>query len=272
MNTQPFLRGFKHLKIPIIDESGTPAWPELFPISKIDEIRDTVGPRHFSAQMLLEYIPNDQIRLNPDSVHFYNDEFNKRNAKINEYLITGVATYWDPSSGSAGGDGSVCAVVFRDDKTRCAFVHIVAYFTTHEDDAHPMATQCQMVLDLMRAHNLKHIAIEVNGIGNTLPEILRDVAARRGQPIFVQKLVNHENKTKRILDAIEPLLGTGRLFMHTYVQQTNLISEMTDWTPNGSNHDDGLDAIAGALRLNPIPIRPIGQKFKELKANTDFKI
>ena len=84
---------------------------------------------------------------------------------------------------------------------------------------------------------------------------------------------NHKKKETRILNAIEPILTTGRLYMHEKIKQTMLLSEMLAWTPMGSNeHDDGLDAVAGALTMNPHPVRAINQHNQIIHANTYFKI
>jgi hypothetical protein len=124
----------------------------------------------------------------------------------------------------------------------------------------------------MKRRGLKNIAVEVNGLGNALPEILRREAAATGQPVAVQRIANHEKKEKRILDAIEPLLGTGRLYAHRRIADTPLTDEMSDWTPDGRTHDDGLDAVAGALRIQPVPLRPRARFARQLRARTDFDI
>jgi predicted phage terminase large subunit-like protein len=310
-NDKPFLKGYRILRIPIIDSSGRAAWPEIFPIEKIDELRETVGPRHFSSQMMLEFISEDRARLDPGALIFYDGEFDARTAQIkfaerraqsedvnssklennktsselstdnlpplcalrSYNSITGVACYWDPSSAKDGADSSVCVIIFRDDKNRRAFIHDIKYLAAGDDDLHPFATQCGRILDFLTRHDQRNLAIEVNGIGNALPEILRGQALSRGRPLVIQKIVNRENKERRILDAIEPLLATGRLYAHERVRKTKLITEMEEWMPHaGANHDDGLDAVAGALRMQPIAVRPRGQMFLPLRAGTDFKV
>ena len=275
MNTepQPFLRNYRVLKIPIVDADGASAWPTVFPLEKIDQIRDIVGPRHFSAQMMLEYLPEDKARLDPGALKFYEGEFDARSAKIGDIKITGAACYWDPSGGRKKADASVCVLVYRDDKNRRAFIHDIRYLLVDDNDLHPLATQCEKVLDFMAMHGQRTIGIEVNGIGSALPEILREVSKRRGQPAVVQKIINSARKEIRILDAVEPLLTTGRLFTHERVRATLLPSEMLGWTPQGAfGHDDGLDALAGALRLTPVPIRPSGQFFRPMSAMTEFRV
>ena len=272
-NSIPFLQGYKYLKIPIVDSAGNPAWPELFPIEKIHELETVVGQRHFSAQMMLEYIPEERIHLDPGAVHFYIDDFDYQHAKIGKNIITGYTFYWDPSSGHVNSDGSVCALVYKDDKNRTAFVHDIMYMNVTDEDVHPLATQCETVLEFMRKHRLNKIGIEINGIGNALPEIMRRVAQEKQYLINILSVSNHLKKENRILNSFEPVLTTGRLYMHDKIKQTMLLSEMLAWSPVGSTeHDDGLDAVAGALAMSVCPIRPINEYAKLIKATTDFTI
>ena len=272
-NSTPFLRGYKQLKIPIVDNAGNPAWPEVFPLQKIHEIENTVGSRHFSAQMMLEYVPDERVHLDPGAINFYCDDFDVRLARIGPHEISGVSFYWDPSSGQSNADGSVCALVYRDDKNRTVFVHDVFYINVSDDDLYPLANQCDAVIDFMQKNNLTKIAVEINGLGNALPEIIRANALKKHIPINITQISNHTKKETRILNAIEPLLTTGHLYMHEKIKQTMLLSEMLAWSPIGTKeHDDGLDAVAGALTIMPVPIRPVIYNHKPIHANTDFKI
>ena len=269
----PFLSGYKILKIPIVDSAGNPAWPELFPHEKIDQMRQTVGPRHFSAQMMLEFISPERARLDPGGVQFYDAEFEPRTAKIGEYQISGCVLYWDPSTGRSKRDGSACVLLYRDDKNRHIFIHNILYLTVPDSEQFPLSRQCDMVIDFMCQYGLNKITIETNGIGGGLPEIMRDCAMRRGCGIYVNRVANNRAKSERILSAIEPVLSTGHLFAHTRVQKTPLIAEMIGWSPVAyAGHDDGLDAVAGAIAQTPTPVRPLGHVIKTFNANTNFKI
>ena len=271
--SMPFLSGYKLLKIPIVSADGTPAWPELFPIAKINQMRQIVGPRHFSAQMMLEFVPTERIRLDPGQIHFYEDVLDIHNARLGAHLITGASVYWDPSSGRRKSDHSVCVLIYRDDKNHNVFIHDVMYMTVADNETHPLNTQCEMVIEFMHRYGMRRIAIETNGLGNALPEIMCDTAARCGQNIYVNKITNNKNKSDRILDAIEPLLTSGHLYAHTRVQYTPLLSEMLGWSPvGGVGHDDGLDAVAGAISTTPIVIHRAGAGVRPIYANTNFKI
>ena len=269
----PFLRGYRELKIPIISPDGTPAWPEMFPAACLEELRQTVGARYFSAPMMLEFIAPDRAKLDPDALHLYNDDFNPHTARLGEHTVTGATVYWDPSTGRKNADGSVCILLYRDDKTKNLFIHDVAYLVVPDDEVHPLARQCEMVLCFMQRHGIYRICVETNGLGNALPEIMRDVCARRNVTVTIQKIISHQRKETRILDAIEPVLTAGRLHAHVRIQSTPLIAEMLGWTPVGTiGHDDGLDALAGAICAQPIPVRPLGRSAQIFSANTDFKI
>lgn len=266
------MRGYKKLKIPIIDDNGTPTWPELFPAEKIAEIRDTVGLRHFSAQMMLEYIASDKIRLDPGAINIYDDDFDIHKCYLGEKTITGATVYWDPSIGHSGSDNSVCVMLYRDDKNKYIFLHDILYLVVPDEQTHPLTTQCNMVLDFMSKHNMFRINIEVNGLGNALPEIMHDTAIKRGLNITVNRITNHKNKESRILDAIEPVLTSGHLFAHSRISKTPFYSEMLGWAVDTNCHDDGLDAVAGAINASSIPMRPLGVRVRPITANTNFQI
>ena len=152
-------------------------------------------------------------------------------------------------------------------------IHDILYISVSDDDTHPLATQCETILDFMQKHKINRIGIEINGIGNALPEIMMRVAKNHDMQINIIQISNHTKKETRILNAIEPILNTGRLFAHNRIKQTFLLSEMLAWSPIGSaEHDDGLDAVAGALAMIPNPIRPIVYNNGFIKANTEFKI
>ena len=223
--------------------------------------------------MMLEYIAPERVRLDPGALHLYDGDFVHTVARVDNWDITGATVYWDPSSGRKNSDASVCVLIYRDDKTRRVFIHDVMYMVVSDSELYPLAHQCEMVLEFLSRHCLRRIYIETNGMGNALPEIMRDVSSRHNMRISVQKTTNTKNKETRILDALEPLLTSGRLYAHQRVRSTPLISEMLGWTPmGGTTHDDGLDAVAGAICAIPTPIRSCGPHGGQFHAKTDFTI
>ena len=269
----PFLSGYKELKIPILDNDGNSVWPGLFSNEKIQQMRETVGERHFSAQMMLKYVATDKIRLNPGGLRFYDQEFDAKTAKIGENIITGASIYWDPSSGRKTADSSVCVLVYKDDKNKRFFLHDILYILVPDGVEYPLAYQCSKVLDFVRRYNMRLLAIETNGLGCALPEIMKNTILNTGYGIQIRPINNNRKKEDRILDALEPLLSSGRLYAHTRIPQTPLISEMLAWSPVGSSeHDDGLDAVAGAIACDFVPVHPSGVGVPRYFANTKFNV
>lgn len=265
--------GYKKFELPILKPDGTSAWPELFPIDKIQELRKTVGEHHFMAQMMLQFTPLDKVRLDPGKIQLYDAEFNPQTAQIDNKQVTGASVYWDPALGYKHSDSSVCVLIFRDDKAHNIFLHDIKYMVVPSECDQPLTYQCDMVLDFLTKYNIHRLAVEVNGLGNALPEILSDKIVKRGCGVVVQKITNNTKKESRILNTLEPLLGAGRLFAHIRIQQTPFLSEMLGWSPvGGIGHDDGLDAVSGAINTLPIPIRPTGSIMRQYTANTNFKL
>ena len=259
--------------MPILNRDGTPVWPEMFPIDKIEKLRKTVGEHHFMSQMMLEFTPLERVRLDPGMIQIYDVEFDKTTAQIDTHKITGASVYWDPSLGHKKTDASVCALIFRDDKNHNIFLHDIKYMIVPPEHPQPLTYQCDMVLDFMEQYNLHRLSVETNGLGNALPEILMDKIASRGGGTSVVRVTNNSKKETRILNTIEPLLGSARMFAHTRITRTPFVSEMLGWSPvGGIGHDDGLDAVSGAINATPIPIRPLGHGAITYTANTNFKI
>ena len=259
--------------LPILKPDGTSAWPDMFPIEKIDELRKTVGEHHFMAQMMLNFTPLEKVRLDPGKIQIYDFEFNPGTAQIGNMNVTGASIYWDPALGYKHTDSSVCVLIFRDDKLHNIFIHDIKYMVVPPECEQPLTYQCDLVLDFLARYNMHRLAVETNGLGNALPEILSDKIVNRGGGISIQKITNHERKESRILNTLEPLLGAGRLFAHARIQQTPFLSEMLGWSPiGGIGHDDGLDAVSGAISISPIPVRPVGSVMRQYTANTNFKL
>lgn len=270
---QGFLHGFDILKIPIVDENGNSNWPEVFSIDAINRMRDRVGIRLFMSQMMLEVIPIEKIRLDPNRLIEYDSELitYRGEGRLGQYSISNYSVYWDPSSGRARADGSVCALLFFDAVSKNVFIHDVLYIRVSDDDLYPMKTQCRAVLNFLRRYDLNVVGIEVNGVGSAIPEILRQEAKIEHFQISIVPIINHEKKELRIMDAIEPILSSGKMYVNNRVMDSNLITEMSEFNPIGKNKDDGMDAVAGAMRMQKSAIRVRGVR-QVFSAKTDFKV
>lgn len=252
-----FLKHWPVLKIPLLTQNGQSAWPERFDLAKIQALEKRSGPTKFASQMMLQAIPPESSRLEAQRLRFYSDELcyteanNTAVLKLAGHRLCGAACWWDPAFGALNGDKSVIACVFFDE-TGNAFIHRLLYMTVPPAQE-ATAYQCQTVATFVRDLFLPAVHLETNGIGKFLPALLRQELARSGIACAVIEETARSHKNTRILAALEPPLMNGALFVHESVKKTPFLTELRDFNPaNTHTHDDGLDAVAGCLTVEPI--------------------
>ena len=285
-----FLEGFKRYVQPVLNRKKKSVWPTQFSLEIINKILRQSGPNKFAAQMMLQPINIINGRLNVDLLHYYehNLKYTESQRRIylslNDKKLISCSTWWDPAFGNiVNGDSSVVAIIFTDEDGH-NYLHHISYITIcpdinkNEDEA---TLQCKHVVNLAKKFSLPSITIETNGIGQFLPAILKREMADQNIPCSVISKVSTKNKSERILEAFDVVLAAQALSVHDSVKDTPFIMEMTEWQPKKKNmNDDGLDAVAGALSLEPIRIqrsvitakRKFFHSTGSFTANTDFKI
>ncbi len=284
---EPFLKEYEHFILPILKEDGSSAWPERYHDVDIVRMRRMSGPAKFSSQMMLEPVNVTDGKLNPDLLRKYNAEIQYQEIQQNMVLqlngrkLLSASAWWDPSFGKTMGDASVLAVVFTDEEGDY-YLHNLTYITVkpkvNEDEA---TLQCKIVAEIAKKFYLPNIAIETNGLGKFLPSILRRVLGEEKIPCAVVEKCNVKAKSERILEAFDVVMAARALHVHEDVYQTRFIKEMQEWKPSAKGgHDDGLDAVAGALSLEPVRLKRQYNNFGKLwtgvghghTANTQFDV
>lgn len=265
--TRPFLYGFERLVLPLINARGESQWPEKFPMSEIDAIRTRTGPNKFASQMMLEPISMNQGRLNPDDLRPYDDEleYQENNGEASLMIagkkIISASCWWDPSfkagdmTQNRSGDGSVVACVFTDEDGHY-YVHDVSYLTYDSQDQTDEANQqCNQVLSIASRYFMPAVHVECNGVGRFLPSLLKRVFTQHKKAISVIEATSRKAKDIRILESFDAIMAARNISVHARVLTTAFIEEMREWRPGLSGHDDGLDAVAGALSCEPIRLK-----------------
>ena len=259
---QPFLKGFRRLKLPVIDRGGTSLWPERYGDEDIAAMRRRTGENKFASQMLLEPVNIAEGRLDPDQLRVYAQGLHYHEARgqiclsLGATRLTAASAWWDPSFGAQGGDDSVLAVVFSDMEGNY-YLHQLRYLTTSaEIDVDEATQQCRQVALALRNVYAPAVALEINGLGRFLPGILRQEIARAGAPCAVREVTSRRPKATRIVEAFDAVMAAGALYVHEAVCDTPFMQEMREWRPEAASaRDDGLDAVAGALNQAPVRLK-----------------
>ncbi len=255
-----YLHGYKRLTIPVLDECGQSMWPERFSLDDIERIRSSAGPNKFKSQMMLIPVNIADGVLDIGNLRFYDSDLYK-SAELQGLYIDGkrmvsASSWWDPSFGKSGGDRSVLAIIFADDEGNY-YLHHMAYIDIDPDSQIDEATQqCRQVAVIAKRFYLPSVTIEINGIGRFLPNILRRELAEMRVPCAVKELSNSRPKDLRIMESFDAVMAARALYVHKHIRKTPFLTEMQEWRPGlKNNHDDGLDAVAGALSLEPVRLK-----------------
>ncbi len=248
--------GWHWLKLPLLNLKGDSVWPERFSLQKIEEIRRSTTPNKFASQMLLQAVKFDESRLDSKRLKMYDTPLLYREAngygllKIGDIKMMSASCWWDPAFGKAGGDASVIACVFTGEDGNY-YLHAMKYLQVPEAEE-STSWQCRQVADFVWDNYLPAVHLETNGIGRFLPALLRQEFSRRRMGCAILEKTSHQNKSERILGALEAPLMNGSLYVHSSVMSTPFVSEMQDFNASGRTHDDGLDAVAGCLLSEPV--------------------
>lgn len=283
--TEIFLDGYERLCVPILNDAGHSAWPERYTLDDIEHLKKRTGPNRFTSQMMLEPVNIAEGRLNPAQLQRYSDvpvmirELNRLD--LGGRKLVSCSAYWDPAFG--GGDGSVLAVVFGDERGDL-WLQRVLYLSvpvTSQDGGGDVASaQCREVTQAVRELHIPCVTIETNGIGKYLPGILRRELGYARIPCAVREHTNTRPKDLRILESFDTVMAAHILHAHDSVFRTPFLTEMREWKPGKSGgHDDGLDAVAGALAMAPMILNseriPGGHTWHGAKthtAKTEFEV
>lgn len=266
---EAFLTGFSRMVLPVLNGRGESVWPERFPIDKIRAIEKRTGPAHFKSQMMCERVSITDGYFSVEQLRIYESELLSREAGGQPVLslegrnLVSASAWWDPSFGREGGDRSVLAIVYVDEEGEY-WLHHLAQIKTKKSVPEDEATQqCRQVAELARKFFLPFVAVETNGLGKFLPAILRRELGQSGLACAVREITSTRPKAVRILESLDAVLAARALHVHKSVMRSPFSRELEDWQPTGNKgHDDCLDAVAGAIGLEPVRIKRIWREMR----------
>ena len=219
-----------------IREDGTPLWPALWPLERLEKRRRQMGTVRFNKEMRNRVGAEDSpIR---ESWIAY--------VKAVEILVRKswrIASFLDPSAKSGqSNDYKAIVVVGLDPEAQLMD-------TVHAWIRH--ATINEMWSAAWQIDEEYHcgLGVEINMFEDFLLDSYQNHAQRAGRWINLAKVRHATDKLARIINRISPLVEFGRLrFVRGHSDQDLLIEQLIYILDDNVN-DDGPDALEGAVSL-----------------------
>jgi len=268
----------------LVDFYAGSAWPERFTAEEmVKRRRMTRTINEFDSQYQLHSKPIHETRLDPSRIQPYDCEPVIKSANgqalmlLGDARISGAVLRWDPSSGKINSDVSAVTVVLQDDFGR-RYIHRVerllgdvAEFS--EDGKTITGGQVYQLCELVSAFSLPRVTVETNGIGLFGCATLKAALKQRRLVCGVKEDPAVQNKNRRILEALEPLLTTAdQLWAHVSVMNGPMPQQMRDWNPANQNQpDDYIDVVAGAVTEQPERIGKISAEISAPDGRYDWR-
>jgi predicted phage terminase large subunit-like protein len=220
-------------------DDGSPRFPHILSKERLDAFRIEKGQLLFASQYLNQPIPTEHQIFKLEALHKVpKSEINLQRAE--------AFAFCDPSLGVA--DYSAIVTVLKQD-------HLWTVF--HCDLSRlPHSKLIDKIIELHRFFNYKAVGIEANSLGKAKSDtglcsfelVLRERQRAAGLTV-PYKLIWHSTPKLARIESIEPYYSNGQLqFLETWNQEYPELIEQLVHFPLAA-HDDGPDALAGAIAL-----------------------
>jgi hypothetical protein len=222
----------------ILDEgkpTERPLWPELWSMERLQKKRRSMGTVSFNAEMM--------NRVGADDSPFKETWFRYYEETHIETLELATATFVDPSAKSGEANDFKAIVTVSLDRVAMIF------YCRHAWIRH--ATPGQMFgASYAQVDNYGgQIGIEDNMLEDFLHEAIYNYAKDVGRYLPWRPLHHSTNKEARIIGTLSYLVEHGKLrFIKGHSDQDLLIEQLI-YILNKTIHDDGPDALEGAVRM-----------------------
>ena len=252
--------GVKTYRFPAEDRRGRALWPGRFPKERLDKIKETVGSLFYSQEYLLVPIPADETIFKEES--FARSRYAR--PEVEGRVFDAVVSWTDPShkSGKQGDfKATVCLGAIG------GILYILAARIRHESID-------RMIDGMYRIYddwNPAYMYYEDVGGQALLEDTFLRVGRERRRFLPVRPEGNPINKEARIEGTLSAMIENGTIRFLESDPDQNLIIEQLLQFPN-ADHDDGPDALEGAVRkiqeqlrrMGPLVTRHIDRRSKAL--------
>lgn len=213
-------------------------WPALWPADRLAKKRTQMGSVDFNAEMMnltgSDDSPFPEIWFEE---HGYYDPSEVAGKTLQ------CATFVDPSvkSGEAN-DYKAIVTVGKDPAT-------MTFYCLHSWIRH--SSPGEMFAAAYQQHDEYHapVGIEENMLHDFLHEAIGSYAVKAGRFLPWRPITHTTNKESRIIGSLSYLIEYGKLKFHKNHSDQNLLVEQLIYILNKNVHDDGPDALEGAVSM-----------------------
>ncbi|MGB8993620.1 MAG: phage terminase large subunit [Desulfobaccales bacterium] len=235
-----------------LSEDGTSLWEARHPVARLKLQKQLMGTAAFNREKMNEPAPDGGF-FQEEWIHYYHPD----SLKDRELVVVG---FFDPSLETGAGSDYKAFVTLGWDRQEMVFyvMDAVIQKTTLEQ---VMRTICNRYQQF--GHQL--VGVEDNLFQRLLLKEFDRLGAERGQVLPLKGVTHRIAKETRVA-SLSPLLERGKIrFIRGHSDQELLVEQLL-YFPSRTLHDDGPDALEGAVDLarnlgglaapNYIPLKP----------------
>jgi len=223
-------------RYPAQTTKGGPAWPQVFPLSRLEKLKETIGSKEFSQEYLLSPIGNDDGVQESWLVDYEPEEIPQE-----EYQI--ILSFTDLGSRKTTEKhdykATVCIGV-----NPGPLIDILAARIRRETPRKLIAG----MYTIYETFSPTTMFWEDNGQQDLMLDVWEAEAQRYGYPLPLKAVHNATNKQLRIEQTLFPLLENHKIRFHPHDSDHKLLKEQLLDLFDGP-HDDGPDALSCAVKV-----------------------
>jgi predicted phage terminase large subunit-like protein len=218
-----------------IQADGTSLWPAQHPLEKLEKQRQMMGSYAFNTEKMNQP-RNEEGMFREEWISYY------ELAEILDKKLH-VVSWFDPSLETGSSSDYKAIVVVGLDAAEQTFYVLDAYIKKDTLDR-----ALGMLFYLFREYHPALMGIEDNLFQRLLIREVERLEREMGQVLPIRGITNTANKESRVA-SLSALVERGKIrFRRGHTDQEVLIEQLL-YFPSNNVHDDGPDALEGAVRL-----------------------
>ncbi|MGL5895244.1 MAG: phage terminase large subunit, partial [Bacteroidales bacterium] len=230
-----------HVTVNILDKHGNPSWKENHTIEEINLIRSRIGERKFMKEFMNAPIIEGTI---------FDEKYFKWGKMLKPEEYSCLISYTDPSFKSTSKNDYKATILLG--KTKCGYFHVIKAYVDQTTVSEMVRWHYCIREQVGDARRVKFY-MESNFMQDLLLDEFRKEGEQRGDhiPIVGDKRKKIDKGAR--IEALQPHFERGLIIFNeterSDLGMRTLIEQLVGFEKGGKMHDDGPDALEGAIEL-----------------------